>query len=95
LQLLYGQGLELLRQRQSLPIIPQERHGEGISYYGMSTTVASAIVPFLGMYLYQHASFYTILILCVILLGVSYIAAFFLKLFLWNHLINRWFLLIF
>jgi predicted MFS family arabinose efflux permease len=60
-------------------IIPPERRGEGISYFAMSTTVASAIGPFLGMYLYQHASFYTILILCVILLGVSYIAAFFLK----------------
>ena len=60
-------------------IIPQERRGEGISYYAMSTTLASAIGPFLGIYLNQHVSFHTIVVTCVALVAVSYIAAFFLK----------------
>ncbi len=45
----------------------------------MSTTLASAIGPFLGIYLNQHASFYTILILCIVILAVSYATVFFLK----------------
>jgi MFS family permease len=81
-RLLHGAGYGIATTATAMivaDIIPQERRGEGLSYFAMSTTLASAIGPFLGMYLYQHASFYTILILCVILLGVSYIAAFFLK----------------
>lgn len=60
-------------------IIPGERRGEGISYYAMSATLASAIGPFLGMFLNQQGSFNGILILSIILLAVSFVAAFFLK----------------
>ncbi len=60
-------------------VIPNERRGEGTSYYAMSVTVASAIGPFFGIYLNQQGSFDTILVLIVILLAVSLIAAFFLK----------------
>ncbi|MFT4106356.1 MAG: MFS transporter [Lacrimispora sp.] len=60
-------------------LVPADRRGEGISYYAMSTTLASAVGPFLGMYLNQHVSFHSILILSVGLLVISYGAAFFLK----------------
>jgi MFS family permease len=60
-------------------IIPQERRGEGISYYMMSTTLASATGPFLGMLLNQQGNFNIILGLCVALAGVSLVAAPFLK----------------
>lgn len=60
-------------------IIPPQRRGEGISYYAMSTTLASAIGPFLGIYLHQHASFTTILVLCILLLAISFVTTFFLK----------------
>lgn len=60
-------------------IIPNERRGEGTSYYAMSATLASAIGPFFGMYLIQQGSFNVILALIVILLVVSLIAVFFLK----------------
>ena len=60
-------------------VIPPERRGEGIGYFTTSTTVASAIGPFIGMFLYQHTGFSTILGGCVILLGVTYGAASFLK----------------
>lgn len=82
IRLLHGAGYGIATTATATIVadsIPQERRGEGLSYFAMSTTLASAIGPFLGMYLYQHASFHTILLLCVILLGVSYIAAFFLK----------------
>lgn len=60
-------------------IIPQERRGEGISYYMLSTTLASATGPFLGMLLNQQGNFNIILMLCVVLAGVSLFAALFLK----------------
>lgn len=60
-------------------IIPPERRGEGIGYFTLSVTLASAIGPSLGIYLYQHTSFPTILGVCVMLLGVSYVTVFFLK----------------
>lgn len=60
-------------------IIPNERRGEGTGYYAMSTTLASAIGPFLGMFLNQQGSYNMIFVLCGILLSVCFIAAFFLK----------------
>lgn len=60
-------------------IIPNERRGEGTGYYGLSVTLAAAVGPFLGMFLTQHASFNTNFVLCIILLGFSFIAAFFLN----------------
>lgn len=60
-------------------IIPQERRGEGIGYYALSTTVAAAIGPFLGMYVTAHTSFYVNFVLCLGVLLVSFLAAFLLK----------------
>lgn len=60
-------------------IIPRERRGEGTSYYAMSATLASAIGPFLGMYLNHQGNFNLILVLAMSLLAVSFIAVFFLK----------------
>ncbi len=60
-------------------IIPDERRGEGISYYSMSATLASAVGPFLGMFLNQQGNFSMILILAVILIAISLGIVFFLK----------------
>ncbi|WP_094605922.1 Staphylopine export protein [Sporomusa silvacetica DSM 10669] len=60
-------------------IIPNERRGEGTSYYAMSVTLASAVGPFLGMFLNQQGSFSMMLVLVVILLAVSLITVFFLR----------------
>ncbi|WP_286164169.1 MFS transporter [Azoarcus sp. DN11] len=38
-------------------IIPPDRKAEGIGHFSLSTTLASAIGPFLGLWLLQHASF--------------------------------------
>jgi len=60
-------------------IIPRSRRGEGMGYFMLSTTLASAIGPSLGIYLYDHSSFSMILSLSLLLLGVGYFAAFLLK----------------
>lgn len=56
-------------------IIPNERRGEGTGYYALSTTLAAAIGPFLGMFLTQHANFSASIIVCAIALGLSFLAA--------------------
>lgn len=50
--------------------IPFERRGEGINYYGLSTSLAAAVGPFIGMILLAHTSFYVILLIAVILTAI-------------------------
>ena len=47
-------------------IIPKSRRGEGIGYYMLSVTLATAIGPFLGMLLNHHGSFNLIFSVCLI-----------------------------
>jgi MFS family permease len=58
-------------------IIPKRRKGEGIGYYSMSSTLATAIGPFIGLYMSQHTSTQIIFILCLALGIFSLITAFF------------------
>lgn len=60
-------------------IIPHERLGEGTSYYAMSATIASALGPFLGIFIIHRGSFNWILALACVLIAICLIAAFFLK----------------
>lgn len=48
-------------------IIPSSRRGEGIGYYSLSAIIATAIGPFLGLYLVQHTNFQIIFIFSVII----------------------------
>ena len=50
-------------------IIPNERRGEGISYFSLSITLAMAVGPFLGLYLSQQGSFTMIFGVCTISLS--------------------------
>ncbi|MBY0098538.1 MFS transporter [Mesobacillus maritimus] len=59
-------------------IIPSKRKGEGIGYYSMSATLATAIGPFIGLYMSQHTSTHIIFSLCLALGIISFITAFFL-----------------
>ena len=52
-------------------IIPNERRGEGISYFSLSITLAMAIGPFLGLYLSQQGSFTIIFGACTIFSLIS------------------------
>ncbi|MCK1994793.1 MFS transporter [Peribacillus muralis] len=59
-------------------IIPATRKGEGIGYYSMSATLATAIGPFIGLYMAQSTSFQVIFSFCLALGVISLITAFFL-----------------
>lgn len=59
-------------------IIPATRKGEGIGYYSMSATLATAIGPFIGLYMAQNTSFQVIFSFCLVLGLISLITAFFL-----------------
>ncbi|WP_338449862.1 MFS transporter [Niallia oryzisoli] len=60
-------------------IIPAERKGEGIGYFSMSATLATAIGPFIGLYMSQHTSVQVIFSLCLVLGIISLITSFFVK----------------
>ncbi|WP_370455105.1 MFS transporter [Planomicrobium sp. CPCC 101079] len=60
-------------------IIPDSRKGEGIGYFSMSTTLSTAIGPFIGIYMSQNSSFQMIFALCLILGLFSLAVAFFVK----------------
>jgi len=48
-------------------IVPQERSGEGIGYYGLSQILSTALGPFIGMFLGHHGSYDTIFIVCTVI----------------------------
>lgn len=52
-------------------IIPKDRSGEGIGYYSLSQTIATAIGPFIGMFLSQHGSYRMIFAVCAIVSAIS------------------------
>lgn len=47
--------------------IPADKRGEGINYYGLSTSLAAAVGPFLGMFLMLITDFRFIIGLCTVL----------------------------
>jgi len=61
-------------------LIPRERKGEGIGYFSLSQTLATAIGPFIGMFLSQHGSYSIIFAACAIVSAISLIMAPFLSL---------------
>ena len=58
-------------------VIPATRKGEGIGYYSMSSTLATAIGPFVGLLLSQHTSFTVIFGLCFVIGVISLASTFF------------------
>ncbi|MCH1624575.1 MFS transporter [Fredinandcohnia quinoae] len=59
-------------------IIPSSRKAEGIGYYSMSATLATAIGPFIGLYMSQHTTFQMIFSFCLALGMISLLTVFFL-----------------
>lgn len=47
--------------------IPKSRNGEGINYYGLSTSLAAAIGPFIGILLLPIIGFKSVIILAIVL----------------------------
>lgn len=56
-------------------ITPNSRKSEGIGYFSMSLSIATAIGPFLGLILNQNFSYSVIFILCFILAVISLLIA--------------------
>lgn len=59
--------------------IPLSRRGEGINYYGLSTSIAAAVGPFIGMVMLLYTSFDRIIEFCVALLFLCIVGCFILK----------------
>ena len=49
-------------------IIPTSRRGEGINYYGLSTSLAAAVGPFLGILMLHSLGYDFIIAFCVVLI---------------------------
>ncbi|MBF7019485.1 MFS transporter [Staphylococcus sp. 18_1_E_LY] len=60
-------------------IIPDERKGEGIGYYALSVTTASAIGPFLGILINQHLGFQPNFFVCLVVIVVALLFALVIK----------------
>lgn len=54
-------------------IVPNERRGEGIGYYSLSQILATAIGPFIGMFLSEYGSYTMIFAACTIVSLISFI----------------------
>jgi len=59
-------------------VIPKERRGEGIAYYTLSGTFASAVGPFIGMLIIQHGDMKLTFLASVISAVTSLVITFFL-----------------
>lgn len=57
--------------------IPASRKGEGIGYFSMSITVATAFGPFIGLFMSEHTTFQAIFVFCTVLAVMSFIIALF------------------
>ena len=73
-----GLVTEPFRQRptQLLPPISLKQKGEGINYYGLSTSLAAGIGPFIGMLLLNVSNFHVIINFSIILILLTTIACF-------------------
>ena len=60
-----------------MSIIPRERRGEGTSYYSLSSPLATAIGPFLGILITQHAGFDMIFVVCTLFSVISIVVMLF------------------
>ncbi|MBP2076501.1 MFS transporter [Oceanobacillus polygoni] len=60
-------------------VIPDDRKGEGIGYFSMSITLATAIGPFFGLYMSSNTSYQVIFGFCLALAIISFIISLFVK----------------
>lgn len=58
----------------AVDIMPSERRGEGIGYYGMAASIAMASGPVLGLWLYKHYSFNVIFLSAFAVSAVGFLS---------------------
>lgn len=59
--------------------IPRERSGEGIGYFSMSVTIATAIGPFIALLMVQYAGYNMAFYMCIIFAVIGMVLALVLK----------------
>ncbi|MFD0695175.1 MFS transporter [Paenibacillus sp. GCM10027628] len=59
--------------------IPETRRSEGISWFGMSTTLAMAVGPLIGVWMLQKQSFHGLFTLSTVLILIALVGAFLTK----------------
>lgn len=57
-------------------VIPKARSGEGIGYFALSMTLATAIGPFIGMFIQQHFHFTMIFVFCLTCIAIGLVLSF-------------------
>ncbi|WP_343206442.1 MFS transporter [Bacillus sp. B15-48] len=67
-------------QTVSMDMIPDERRGEGISFFTLNFILALGIGPFVGIFINQVATMQTLFIVSTILAGISMVLSCFLSL---------------
>ncbi len=60
-------------------VIPKSRSGEGIGYFALSMTLATAIGPFIGMFIQRHFPFNMIFVFCIICMALALILSLFIE----------------
>ncbi|HCW52863.1 MAG TPA: MFS transporter [Clostridium sp.] len=60
-------------------IVPSSRKGEGISYYSMAGTLATAFGPFIGLLLRRYFGFQAVFIFCFLIALIGFIIVFFMN----------------
>jgi MFS family permease len=60
-------------------IVPRERRGEGLAYYMLGITLATAIGPFLSVFMTRHGNFDAVFAFCAVSAAVSLAIAFFIS----------------
>jgi MFS family permease len=62
-----------------MDIVPKERRGEGIGFYALSFTLATAIGPFVGVMILQHLNAEMLFVITIIFSVISFIISLFAK----------------
>lgn len=60
-------------------MIPPERRGEGLGYYLLSITLASAVGPFIGMFIISRWGFKTIFAVCTVAAAMCFVQTLFMS----------------
>lgn len=66
----YGSATTIMTTA-AMDLIPDSRRGEGTGYFALSTTIATAVGPFIGLYITQNANFSMIFTACTIFAVIS------------------------
>lgn len=60
-------------------LIPDSRRGEGTGYFSLSSTFATAVGPFIGLFIAQHADYSVLFIVCTIFSILAIVMTLFVK----------------